>query len=126
MNNTEGFGPLLTIRRVKMDNLALLEQLEQLKAKVSAPATYMGMVRMALKQQIDNFSIVPMPPILDEDQRKVFLQDVELLETFLKSQDGSDAVQLLLESFKEFKIAHSSAPIPPVDEVHVDKLPATE
>lgn len=43
-----------------------------------------------------------MPPILNEEQRKVFADRVDKVTSFLESEDGADAVELLVNTFAAF------------------------
>jgi hypothetical protein len=40
--------------------------------------------------------------VFNEEQRKVLLADVDQLTDFLQSDDGTDAVELLMDSFRVF------------------------
>jgi hypothetical protein len=88
-----------------MESTQLLQDLAKLREQMSNPITHMQLIRQALQHQVALGTSIPMPQILSEDQRKVMLADVTCLEEFIKSEDGKDAVELMMIAFKEYKKA---------------------
>ena len=80
----------------------LIDSLATLRATYDKPPTDMDMVRQALQAQVARASGLEMPPILTDAQRKVFADDIDRAKEFLESEDGADAVELLVCAFAAF------------------------
>lgn len=85
-----------------MEATKMIESLAALRATFDKPPTDMELVRRALHAQVARANGVEMPPILNEDQRKIFAGRIDQLTEFLESEDGADAIELLMNSFKAF------------------------
>jgi len=95
-----------------MESTAMLEALAELRTKFTTPISNMEIVRRALRREVGRMDETEMPPILNEPQRKAFLERIDHLEAFIQSQDGADSIELLVSSFREFAEART----PPVTE----------
>lgn len=101
-----------------MEATSIIRALDQMRSQLQQPANTMQMIRQSVLAQANRLSIPQMPELLTEDQRRVFLADINRLEAFLKSEDGADAIALLVRSFEEFTEA---PPEPtPVEAEHAD------
>jgi hypothetical protein len=98
-----------------MQTTAIIESLAKLRSQFEKPPTDMEIIRRALSSQAARLGAVEMPPILNEGQRKVFLGNLDELTAFLNSEDGADAIELLINTFSGFVKARQEAnqPKPP-------------
>lgn len=94
-----------------MEATYMIESIERLRTQAARPATPMQIIRSALQAQIAQLDTAPMPPIFDDGQRRVFLAELDKLEAFLKSEDGADAVELLVRTFREFQVTPEPVPV---------------
>lgn len=85
-----------------MEATRMVEALRTLRANMEKPPSNMELIRRSLVDQVAKANGVPMPPILNEEQRKVFADRAELVAEFLESEDGADAVELMVGSFNSF------------------------
>ena len=85
-----------------MESTKIIESLKSLRETFQQPVSDMEIIRRTLAAQTARLNGVEMPPILNADQRKVFSEKLDLLSDFLESEDGADAVELLLNAFREF------------------------
>lgn len=79
----------------------LIETLNQLRQQYESPVSTMAALRDALQHRA-SAGAIPMPPILNETQRKQFVDRIDLLREFLEHSDGKDAVELFLATWSEF------------------------
>lgn len=80
----------------------LIEALKKLRANFDAPSSDMAIIRQTLRDKISRLESPEMPPILSQDKREVILKDIDLLEEFLCTDDGNDAISLLMATWNSF------------------------
>ena len=85
-----------------METTRMIETLRNLRASMDKPPSNMELIRRAVMEQAARANGIPMPAILNEDQRKVFADRADMLTEFLESEDGADAVELMVEAFNSF------------------------
>lgn len=85
-----------------MESTKMIESLRTLRAGFEKPPSDMEIIRRSLVNQVAKLHEVEMPPLLTQEQRKTFSADLECLEAFLKSEDGADAIELLVGAFSRF------------------------
>ena len=85
-----------------MEATRMVETLRALRASMDKPASNMEIIRRALAEQVARANGVPMPDILNEGQRKVFAERADMVADFLESEDGADAVELMVGAFNSF------------------------
>lgn len=98
-----------------MASTAMVEMLRKLRTTYDKPISDMSIIRQTLASHSARLGTVEMPPILDEGQRKIFLGNLDELSEFLESEDGADAIELLVNAFTAFVEARKLAnqPQPP-------------
>lgn len=84
--------------------MELLDALAQLRAQYDKPPSPMEVLRQSLNAQLH-----PPVQVLNEEQRKIFSNDLRKLEDFLRSRDGQDAIKLLVSTFEAFEAATDEA-----------------
>jgi hypothetical protein len=111
-----------------MEVTSLISQLDELRSKHKEPISYIELARHSIKEQLARSVGIEMPPILSEAQRLVFLQNIDHLAAFLESENGADAVELLMDAFARFtEQAHATPPDDECDEVvEVDEVDELE
>lgn len=81
-----------------MESTRLIEQLNEFKRQnnLEEPISHLQVLRdMALR------ALNPqLPPMFTEEQRQLLLSNVDMLQSFLQCEDGADAIELLIDSFK--------------------------
>lgn len=85
-----------------MESTKFLRGLDELMEQYSEPTSLMQVARDAVMRQVAAKNKVEMPVILDEAQRKVFMDNIKHLAGFLESDDGADAVELLVNAYKHY------------------------
>lgn len=85
-----------------MEATKLIESLATLRAGFEKPPSDMEIIRRTLAAQVARASGVEMPPLLNDDQRRVFADKIDQVTAFLASEDGADAVELLVNAFTAF------------------------
>lgn len=86
---------------IPMQSTKFLQALNQLKADYAAPVSYMDITRDAVLRQVAMKNNIEMPAILDEEQRKVFTDRIDMVASFLESQNGADTIELLINAFTD-------------------------
>lgn len=85
-----------------MQVTSIVEALGKLRTTYEKPISDMGIIRQTLASHAARLGTVEMPPLLNEGQRKVFLGNLDELTEFLSSEDGADAIELLVNAFTAF------------------------
>lgn len=85
-----------------MESTKMIKALKELAADYSAPPSYIQVARDAVLKQLAAKNRVEMPAILDESQRKVFMDNIGHLEGFLESDDGAESVELMVNAYKHY------------------------
>lgn len=85
-----------------MESTKIILALDELMEQYKEPTSYMQVARDAVLRQVAMKNKVEMPDILDESQRKVFMDNIKHLAGFLESDDGADAVELLVNAYKHY------------------------
>lgn len=85
-----------------MESTVLLRGLNELKEHYGESTSYVQIARDAVLRQVAAKNKVEMPAILDESQRKVFMDNISHLSGFLESDDGADAIELLVNAYKHY------------------------
>lgn len=85
-----------------MASSEFIQALEQLREEIGKPMSQMEVARHAVMKQLATINNVPMPAILDDRQRKVFMDNIDHLAGFLKSDDGYDAIELVVDAYKHY------------------------
>lgn len=85
-----------------MESTKLIQAIERLRRTYERPPSHVEVVRDAVLKQINQIDKPEMPVILNESQRKVFMNKIDLLEGFLESEDGADAVEMLINAFEHY------------------------
>jgi hypothetical protein len=94
-----------------MEVTSLISQLDELRSKHKEPISYIELARHSIKEQLARSVGIEMPPILSEAQRLVFLQNIDHLAAFLESENGADAVEILMDAFARFtEQVHATPP----------------
>lgn len=83
-----------------MESTKLLQAIEQFRRQYDEPVSHMTIMRDSVLKQLASINKVEMPEILDSNQRKIFMDKIGLLEGFLKSEDGADAIELMVNAFE--------------------------
>lgn len=95
-----------------------IAQLEELRAKHKNPTSLIERARHSVKEQAARAIGVEMPPLLTEEQRRVFLQNIDHLTGFLASEDGMDTIELLMDAFARY--TETSQATPEIETVEPD------
>lgn len=85
-----------------MESTRLIEALGKIRANYSEPVSHMEAIRRTLNEHVENADRPKTPDIFNPDQRKVFTDQIDQISAFLATEDGADAVELLVKSFQEF------------------------
>lgn len=85
-----------------MASTEFLQALEQLREEIGRPMSHVEVARHAVMKQLAAINNVPMPAILDDRQRKVFMDNIDHQAGFLKSDDGYDAIELVVDAYKHY------------------------
>ena len=85
-----------------MESTKMLKAIAELRKQYDEPVSHIDVARDAVLKQVAAINRVEMPAILDESQRRVFMNKIDMLEGFLKSDNGSDAVELLVNAFENY------------------------
>jgi hypothetical protein len=81
-----------------MEVTPMLDALHKLQAEYETPPSHLEILRRALQERVARMGGTEMPPILTDEQRKAFADKIGYLAGFLESEDGADAVELLLNA----------------------------
>lgn len=92
-----------------MQSTAMVEALSKLRATFDNPPSDMEIIRRTLSRRAAGLTEIEMPPILNSAQRKVFLDNLDMVSAFLETEDGADSVELLVNAFSTFS-AERDAP----------------
>lgn len=85
-----------------MEATKLIQAIEKLKSQLDEPKSHLEIVRDSILKQLAAANKLPMPEIFTDTQRRVFVNKLDMLEGFLESDDGADAVELLVNSFEHY------------------------
>lgn len=85
-----------------MESTKLIQAIEELSAQYGSTPSYMQVARDAVLKQLAAKNHIEMPAILDEEQRKVFMDNIDHLAGFLKSEDGADAIEFLVNTYQHY------------------------
>lgn len=77
-----------------MEASRLIQQLDQLKSHFDRPMSYMELIRASASPSIAHF--------MKPDDRKLMSDNLDDLREFLSSEDGADALELFVQTFREF------------------------
>lgn len=89
---------------------SMIEAITQLSKQYDEPPSYLTIARDSILKQLALKNQVEMPPILDDAQRKVFMDNLKFLKGFLESDDGADAIELLVNAFEHYCYKMENAP----------------
>lgn len=79
-----------------MEATRLIEALTEYRKQYEQPVSYLQVMRdLVLRAQNPS-----MPPMFTEEQRKLLLSNLDCLTSFLACEEGADAIELLIDSFK--------------------------
>lgn len=81
---------------------ALRQGLEAMRAQIAEPMTDIQLIKEAMVREVAKKHQVVMPPILNEERWAKVLKDIDLLEAFLCTEDGDDAMDLLMNTWEAF------------------------
>lgn len=87
---------------MEMAATQLIEAIEQIKKSYETPPSNMEVVRYSVLQQLARMNDVEIPPLLTDEQRQTFIDNADKVADFLRSEDGADSVELLVNAFKCF------------------------
>jgi len=79
-----------------MESTRLIDALMELRKQYEEPVSHLDVLRSLAMREVARVDV------FNEEQRKVLLADVDQLTDFLQSDDGTDAVELLMDSFRVF------------------------
>lgn len=82
-----------------MESTRMLQAIEELKQHYG-PRSHIEIARDSVLARLASINKVEMPPILDDKQRRIFASKIELLEGFLRSDNGADAIEMLVDAFE--------------------------
>jgi hypothetical protein len=87
-----------------MEASRLIESLAAIRTQLEPEERLsdMDLIRRAVQAQEARALGIEQPPILNADQRKLFAENIELVTGFLESEDGADAVELLVSAWKTY------------------------
>jgi hypothetical protein len=85
-----------------MEATKMLQALEALSEQYGGSTSYMQIARDAVLKQLAVKNQVPMPDILDESQRKIFMDNISHISGFVKSEDGADAIEFLMNAYEHY------------------------
>lgn len=91
-----------------MEATKMIESLASLRAGFEKPPTDMELIRRSLAAQAARATGAEMPPLLNDNQRKVFADKIDMVSDFLATEDGADAVELLVGAFEAFAAARAA------------------
>lgn len=94
-----------------MEATALIQAIEQLRQTYTEPPSHMEIVRHSVMSQLARISNVEIPPLLSDEQRQIFIANIDLVADFLRSEDGADSIELVVDSFSQF-VKKSAQPKP--------------
>lgn len=84
-----------------MESTKMLQAMEQLKRHYGEKSQ-IEIARDAVLSKLANINKVEMPPILDDAQRRLFVSKIEMLEGFLRSDNGADSIEMLVDAFEHY------------------------
>ncbi len=99
-----------------MQMTSIAEAIATLRQTYTKPMTQMEIIRKNLIEQAGAVGQPGMPAILSNEQRSVFAGKLDQLEGFLASEDGQDAIELLMTAFDEYTSQPVVEPAPEVEE----------
>lgn len=76
--------------------------LKELAEQYTVPKSYVQVARDAVLEKLANKNKIEMPAILDDKQRKAFVDKIEYLAGFLESDDGADAIEFLMNAYEHY------------------------
>ena len=79
----------------------LLTSLQALRTSIAEPVSQMELIRRAVAGEKLRLDTPQFPLPLDMEQRKFMEDNIARLESFLTTEDGADALELLMSTFKE-------------------------
>jgi len=85
-----------------MQATPMVEALKKLRDSYENPPSDMHIIRTSLMDQVASMGELRMPPLLNQTQRKVFVSNIDKVSEFLETEDGADAVELLVNAFTKF------------------------
>lgn len=79
-----------------MEVTRLIEALTEFRKQYEQPVSYLQVVRdLVMRAQHPS-----LPPMFTEEQRCLLLSNIDCLTAFLACEEGADAIELLIDSFK--------------------------
>jgi hypothetical protein len=90
------------------EQTAMLEALDRLQAHFAQPMTQMQLIRHVLQKEAAAIGTPEMPMLLNEEQRRVFADHIDKVKAFLNSEDGRDAMELVVTAFTEFAACYDA------------------
>lgn len=102
-----------------MESTKLLEEIIKIRSSIQPPKSYLEILRDSFVQNLARNSQIEMPPLLSNEQRTVFLNHISRVEEFLNTEDGADAVELLVNAFECFIETKIQAETKPVEDTPV-------
>lgn len=92
-----------------MEATPMIDALQKLREVYQQPRGHMEIIRDALQHQLANAAGVSMPPLLNDGQRQAFAGKLDMLKSFLESEDGADAIELLMDAWHQFEGGYGKA-----------------
>lgn len=81
-----------------MEATNLIRSLNAMRQGMEKPPSHMDIIRQAVQKMGEPAQ----PAIFNDVQRQLFISKVDLLQEFLTSEDGADAIELLVNTFNAF------------------------
>lgn len=85
-----------------LESTKMLDAIEKLRKQIGEPMSHIEVARHAVLKQLADINKVEMPPILDEKQRKVFMDKLDYIAGYLESENGKDAIEFLVNDFEHY------------------------
>jgi hypothetical protein len=84
------------------ESTALIKALNDLRQSISTPMSHMELVRQVVMKQAAAQHRPDLRTLLTPEQKQLMSENLERIESFLATEDGSDAWELVVASFREF------------------------
>lgn len=94
-----------------LESTKMLAAIEKLKTQLGKQKSHIEIARDAVLKQLADINKVEMPPILDEKQRRVFMDKLNHLSGFIDSESGADAIELLVNAFEHYCAEIEAKPV---------------
>lgn len=101
-----------------MESTKLLDALFELRKQHAEPVSHLEVLRGLALREIAKAHQVELPPVFNEQHRLELLSHVDHLTSFLSCDEGADAVELLMDSFRHYVIQQNK-PVYEVQSAHL-------